>query len=438
MTRKTKITSLLLALIIFSPAALWADSLSGHVYHDADKSSRSHYEQEIGEGDAALADIDVYLFDGADETSAMTGDDGSFEFADLEPGSYFIDYGLGAEYLCTSRNRPLHVQNAIREGAITIVSIGDSIGVEGSDHPYPERLAWHFEELAEVTLHNQARGGSRSWEWLPGSDKAYFEERLLPVLADADLVTITLGGNDLDAYVEDGPPYDPAVIIQRFLDHPEYLFGMIPNVIDLMEAIQAENPDCDVAYILYPNFSNSTAWSSLLPPAILPLTTWVLDQILASVRQTMGGVEDTVLVDSFGGLYGLWLDDYLIDEVHPNDLGHQTYADMIFETLGGAVIDEEPSRLGNERMIGYFAPDLAPPTDDDVDDDADDDVDDDVDDDTADDDVNDDADDDVDDDVNDDDDLDDDTMNDDADDDTVQPDQGGGGDDDDDEGACCG
>jgi lysophospholipase L1-like esterase len=435
MAFKSKITSLLLALVIFVPAALWAGSLSGSVYHDADKSSRSHYEQEIGEGDAALADIDVFLFDGADETSAMTGDDGSFEFAGLEPGSYFIDYGLGSEYLCTSRNRPLRVQDAIREGAITIVTIGDSIGVEGSDHPYPECLADHFAELAEVTLHNQARGGSRSWEWLPGSDAAYFEERLLPVLADADLVTITLGGNDLDAYVDDGPPYDPMQIIQNFLDHPEYLLGMIPNVIELMEAIKAENPTCDVAYIVYPNFANSTAWQTLLPSFMHPLTVSVLDIALTGVRGIVGSVEDAVIVDMLGALYGVWLDDYLVDEVHPSDLGHQTYADLIFETLGGAVIDGEPDRIGQERMIGYFAPDLAPPTDDDVDDDADDDVDDDADDD-LDDDIDDDTDDDMDDDDVDDDSLDDDS-DDDADDDTVQPDQGGGGDDDDD-GACCG
>ncbi len=447
MAYKIHILIFVATLVVFAPAAVFTASLNGYVYHDGDQSSRSHYEQEIGAADAGLADIDVYLFDGASESTMQTGEDGSFAFDDLEPGSYFIDYGMDFDYLCTSRNRPFRVPEALAEGAITIVTIGDSIGVEGADYPYPLRLGDHFEPLADVTVYNQARGGSKSWEWLPGADAGYFENRLMPVLPEADLVTITLGGNDLDAYVEDGPPYDPAVIIQKFFDHPEYLFGMVPNVIDLMEAIQAEKPDCDVAYVLYPNFSNSTAWSSLLPPSILPLTTWLLDQILSSVRQTLGDVENTVLVDSFGALYGVWLDDYLVDEVHPSDLGHQTYADIIFETLGGAVIEDEPERLGENHMIGFYAPDLAPPDDDDTDDDADDD--DDTaspDDDSADDDVDDDINDDANDDANDDtaspdDDVDDDVdddLNDDVDDDAFGELNDDNDDDDDDEGSCCG
>jgi hypothetical protein len=70
-------------------------------------------------------------------------------------------------------------------------------------------------------------------EWLPGSEKGYFEKRLLPALGQTDVLTITMGGNDLDLYVADGPPYDPIIILTKVFENPEPLLGLFDKILPL-------------------------------------------------------------------------------------------------------------------------------------------------------------------------------------------------------------
>ncbi len=355
---RLKPTVFFVALLLALPAApAGAGTVWGLVYHDGNSSSRSEYYQWVDSFDATLPGIDVHLLDGAGEQHAVTTDHGFFLFDGVAPGTYLVDVGIDPARKCTSTNQALRVPDAIREGAVHVVAIGDSLGVEGSEVPFPERLAARFSEMVDATCANLSVSGSATWQWLPGAESGYFDDRLAPVLPETDVLTIALGGNDLDVYVPEGPPYDPVAIIQHFLENPEYLLNIIPNIVTIVGAVRAINPDCDIVYVIYMNVANSTAMSELIDP-FQPLASFIMKIALGLFRGILGQVEGIVLADMLGALGDTWLDPYLIDEVHPNDAGHQLYADEIFRALGGIVIEEEASVDG--RVIGFYAPDLVP------------------------------------------------------------------------------
>ncbi|HPQ69297.1 MAG TPA: GDSL-type esterase/lipase family protein [bacterium] len=354
-----KHTGLVVALIA---AALLVGGIShaaqveGFLYHDANQNSQSAYLQEFAGKDVPLRDVLVTLYNGAGDEEILTDRYGAYSFTDLAPGAYFTAFDLPA-YESTSGNRGRRTAEAIAEGHLNLVCLGDSIGVMmyPPELPYPERLGAHFEQLTDVTLHNIHVGGSTSWEWLPGDEKAYYENRLLPVLADADLVTITINGNDFAPYAAGmSPPYNVWEIIQNFLEHPEYALQSLPRTIQLLEAIRQENTDCDIVMILYPNFFNST-WMQDVVGDFLPLVVWFYEFYYSIERYQVADLDGILISDTLLAMDGFWMDDYLHDEVHPTEAGSQIYADEVFKTLGGVLLDEETSVA--EQMIGFYAPD---------------------------------------------------------------------------------
>jgi len=125
-------TGMMMLLLCVSAFGLWtlvqAGTVGGTIYHDANRSSYSFYDQEIDAHDVMLPGIEVNLLDGAGEQTAYTDVDGNFIFPDLEPGSFLLDVVFDRSYQCTTDNHPRRAADAVREGAIHIVSIGDSIG----------------------------------------------------------------------------------------------------------------------------------------------------------------------------------------------------------------------------------------------------------------------------------------------------------------------
>lgn len=353
-----------------------AKQISGVIYHDANKNAVSYYEQNLDPVDVLLPDISVYLFSNSGELKATTSDYGTFDFCGVGAGTYFIAIGIDESFDCTSNNRASRIPDALREGHLDIVAIGDSIGVVGSDRPYPIRLAEHFSKIVDTTITNLAVGGSASWDWLPGAEKRYFEDLLVPVLPDADVITITLGGNDLVPYAPDEPPYDPLEFLKNFLENPQYLLESIPRIKTLINSIQEINPDCDIVYVIYPNIANSSAIDEYIGD-LQPVASYLLKAVLSIIRGEMSKVKGIVLADMLGALGDMWLDPYLADAVHPNDAGHQLYADVIFVALGGVLVREERAEqesMGITRLFGFDACDLAPSDDDSQNDDADDNI----------------------------------------------------------------
>ena len=70
-----------------------------------------------------------------------------------------------------------------RNGAIKLVTMGDSVPVVGDKPTFPDRLASLLGGLAPVENRNIAVGGTLSTHWLPGT--SHCDNILLPEIADA-------------------------------------------------------------------------------------------------------------------------------------------------------------------------------------------------------------------------------------------------------------
>ncbi len=81
---KTPATGIFTAAMIFSAIHFsFAASLDGTVYHDADLSARSFYEQSLEDIDAPLPNVPMLLLGPDGEMQAETNEDGIFTFDDL-------------------------------------------------------------------------------------------------------------------------------------------------------------------------------------------------------------------------------------------------------------------------------------------------------------------------------------------------------------------
>jgi len=326
--------------------------LTVQVYRDADRDSLSDRAQTIFPPDVPLAGVPVLLTDGRTERTLATGGDGIARFDAVDPGTYLVlpQADPGAD--CTSNNQPRRLLEAIREGDVNIVSIGDSVSALGSDRLWCERLAERISEMAPASCTPLAVDGATTYDWLPGgSGRGFFESRLLPVIDEADMVTVTVGANDLYWYILGGPPYIPEEILQRIIDHPEYLLHALPNTVRVLEEIRARNPACDIVYVIYWNVANSDIVRGILGE-YADLGNVVVKNGIAALRVLVSEIDGVVLADVFGALGDTRLDPYLLDEAHPNGDGHQLHADEAFRALGGIVVEPGDTAPQN-RKFGF-------------------------------------------------------------------------------------
>ncbi|MCA9548312.1 MAG: SGNH/GDSL hydrolase family protein [Myxococcales bacterium] len=312
----------------------------GTLYTDSDGSDASFYLAGMGEADAS-AQLAVHLLGAEGEVALRTCADGRYTSEALADGVYlsFADVADGAR--CASRNCPGRFARAVAAGQVTVVTFGDSIAVIGDAPMFPARFATLLGPLAQVDNRNVAVAGSTSDQWVPGA--RYYERNLAPELADADLILITLGGNDIMRYAN-----NPAL----FNDLPgavagaeEVVLQVIANLTATIQGIREVNADADIAYVLYPNYTQAEddiMWRTVTRVLGQEAVEGVLELARSSFPDE---IDDHLLfVDMFSAADGLPLDDYLYDQLHFNDAGQQLYAESVFESLGGVLVG--PSPLG--------------------------------------------------------------------------------------------
>jgi len=329
----------------------------GRFYVDADDSNRSVYTEGYLEGDAPfIGDLRVI---GADEGTyeVKICSDGTFAISGLTDGTYLVQPQVSEGRRCTTNNCPGRFSRAAVEGQAVMVTFGDSIAVVGDRPLFPERLKTLLADVVTIENRNIAVQGTLSTHWLPGTD--LFENRLRAHLADADLVVITLGGNDIMHYVSTvGIPQD----IQAALDGAkDVVRGVVRNVAEIIDAIREINPDVDIAYCLYADYSQATehpVWG--LVGSLLGAT--AVAEVLALAREEFPTHDPHLLmVDMLGAAAGLPLHEYLYDQLHFNTRGQILYAEELFRTVGGVLKGPSPfergeSPLGLERDFGLNAP----------------------------------------------------------------------------------
>ncbi|MCA9537702.1 MAG: hypothetical protein KC620_02365 [Myxococcales bacterium] len=334
--------------------------VNGWLYVDEDGSDQSPYAGGYDpEVDTARPEGAVLIVGHDGQKAADVCDDGSYVSPELMPGTYLVMPDVPEGMRCSQRNCTGRFARAIAEdGGAVMLTFGDSIAVIGDPVLFPERVTTLFAPLAEIENRNIAVAGTTSTDWLPGGQ--LFENRLRPQLAEADVILITIGGNDLMAYVS-----NPALLqnIPAAIEGArDLVVEIVANVITIIHAIREVNPDADIAYLLYADYSQATE-NVLWGLAGNLLGQQTISEILELARSLIP-TDDAhlLLADMYGAADGLPLHDYLFDALHFNDMGQTIYAEEVFRTLGGVYIGDSPlshgvAPLGLRRSYGVIAVD---------------------------------------------------------------------------------
>ena len=324
--------------------------VSGVLYEDLDDTSNSWHDQDFTDNDAALVGVSVTLLSSDGERETQSCDTGLFSFGVIEDGVHLLD--IDHDAVSTSTNHARRFPDAVREGAVKVVTFGDSIPSAGSTPRFPSQFATLSSPLATIENINIAIPGTTSAEWLPGG--SYFDQRLLGELSDADVIVFSLGGNDLGSFLND---FSGAIDINQALGLVDDVEARIDevevNLRVIIAAIRAQAPNADIAWMIYPNYAGSDEWKQLTGEYADTVQLYV-SRMLRDTRRDMSDVEGLIIVDILGAVVSAELNGYLVDPLHLNTAGHKRYAELLFMTLGGVRVGAEP--LGLERQIGFEPP----------------------------------------------------------------------------------
>ena len=322
--------------------------VSGRLYRDMDQTSVSiHSQGYFPKFDEPIGGWQVSLLGNGDEWSSDSCSDGFYGFGEVEVGSYVLDVSAPEKAECTSSNRPIRFPQAVREGHVNIVTIGDSVPKVGPAPLFPSRLATKLEGLVTVDNVNVAVSGTMTKHWQPGGN--LFENTLTPKLAEADVVVISIGGNDVMAYIG-GSLGNTYQMLQKVEGLDAYTTELHDSVANIINEIHARAPHVDVVFCLYVNYAKAAYWGNQLGP-YKSLFAAAGHNALVKARGLLAGMDRVLIADMFGALGDGPVDAYLIDAVHLSATGHALYAEQIFMVLGGLVIDQDHEPV--ERLYGF-------------------------------------------------------------------------------------
>lgn len=309
-------------------------AVRGLLYEDVDLTARSPWRARATRPDRALPGtvVEALRHDAVHATSTCL--DGTFAVDGPTPGPWLVQPDVGGRR-ATSKNLSPALARAVREGSLTILTLGDSVAVNGSP-PFPDLLPAALDAVVPTTSLDVAVGGTRVADWDPAG--ARFRDEVLPRLPEADLVLITLGGNDFNVWdeLDGGNPIQAALAFQARFD------AAVDGVLALTDAVQAAAPHVDVVYLLYPNYARSPAWGQVLG-LLQPLAAGWMARAYDGLRDRAHGDPDLLLVDVDAATQGQDLGPLLSDALHLSAAGHALYVTEILRTLGVVVVDGTPS-----------------------------------------------------------------------------------------------
>lgn len=338
---------LLLALTLLLAAPARAGDVPVQVYADVDSSALSDLAQGLDGDDWPVPGVLLRLARGAEASTLTTDADGRVTFSDVGDGSWLLRPVLELTYdpppACTTHNLPTRLTAKLLSGdgtPLSYLALGDSSPVRGSAEgkPYPTRLTALLQPLLPggVTLYNEADPGTVTADWLPGA--ANFEAAK-PAIQAADLITLTLGGNDMQYAVENGSIANAAAVVDQ----------AIANLKVTLAALRELNPAADVVVTVYPNYAKADVWLQYVPANLIEAVRVVLDTSLKKMRVQLASVDGVLVGDVYAELHEADMNLFMFDPLHVNDLGHAVYAQVIFRALGGVVM---PDDAGRERAFG--------------------------------------------------------------------------------------
>lgn len=328
------------------PSAALASDVPVRVYEDVNRSSLSDLSQGVDQKDRPLTGVPVMLVGSETVRETSSDADGRAVFAGVGDGLYLLRPAVEGQVECTSRNLANRLLERLASGSekVVYVALGDSTPVYGAARPYPARLGDRLRALFPLAeTHNLAHEGSTTWDWLPGH-WAFEEARAW--IGQADLITVSLGGNDLQSLAN----LDFADFTEALESAQELIAQTLANAALIVAAIRKENPDVDIVWTIYPNYARSKKWLEYVPQAYIGLLQSGMDLAIGMMREGLAENPGLLLAD----VYEEWADEdiekFLFDPIHVNDAGAESYARTIFRTLGGVFLPEDH---GRERLFGF-------------------------------------------------------------------------------------
>ncbi|GHH98297.1 SGNH/GDSL hydrolase family protein [Neobacillus kokaensis] len=213
---------------------------------------------------------------------------------------------------------------------LTVLSAGDSLtqGVgdstgQGGYLPYLEMMLEKDKGIKEVDFYNYGVKGNRTTQLL----KRLKSPELKPVLDKADLVILTIGGNDIMKVVRD---HFSNLQLSDFIKEKETYRDHLTQII---QTIVQENPNASI--VLVGMYNPFTKWFSHIKE---------MDKIVSEWNKTGQSV-----IVNYPNAYFVEIDDLFLntnenlfytDHFHPNDKGYQLIAERLNEALGEQVIPE--------------------------------------------------------------------------------------------------
>jgi len=213
---------------------------------------------------------------------------------------------------------------------VTVLSAGDSLtqGVGDSSHqggylPYLKSMLEKDKGIQEVDFYNYGIKGNRTTQLL----KRLKSPEMKPILQQADLVILTIGGNDIMKIVKDNIS---DLQVSDFLKEKESFRSHLTQIFDV---IVKENPNASIVLVgVYNPFSK--LFSDIKE----------MDQIVAEwnlVGQSVVNLYSNAYFVSIEDLFLNTKEDVLYtDNFHPNDKGYELMAERLNELLGKQVLPE--------------------------------------------------------------------------------------------------
>jgi len=336
-----------IVLILLSGHSVHAQDISGTVYADFPDYSQTDLFQRYSGRDFGLPDVYVHLFDKSGNSSlAKTDADGDYTFKGLQPASYFVfaEIPKDAES-CTSHNNVVALREWFKKGSIKYVTFGDSTTVYGDPVPYPSRLNSMLQAFFNVDFNNVGVSGSTTSDWLPGTNSYY--DKNVGLFKDADLIVVSLGGNDLAGGAQD---YDineaKAAMKQAEI-----------NIGTILSALRTLNHGAVIVVTIYPNYSLADQyWLQYVSSDWIGLIQVGMDAMIRDMRTYLSNIPYVILADCYMSFKGLDMNDYMHDPIHPNGNGHQLYAETVFSALGGVVVTNDTVSVNDFGFSGAFKP----------------------------------------------------------------------------------
>jgi lysophospholipase L1-like esterase len=220
---------------------------------------------------------------------------------------------------------------ASHKGSLHYLALGDSVALgKGAPRGYAVEVADRFKQhQLPVQLDNQGVSGQTSSQLWVALQKPEMRRKI----RQADLITITIGGNDLlKVALKRSHPWEALSSFDDIRD------GFVRHLNQILTLIRRENP---TAIVLVTSLYNP------VPPDALyfPLTEKLLDNWNTALVQTVSTQPGCIVVHIDD-----WLRpehrDWLADQIHPNTRGHRLIATAILNAIG---LDDTGSQMADAR-----------------------------------------------------------------------------------------